>query len=409
MKTDSAPLLPISRRTDPAAPGPPATTEGRSGESERSQLAGGPAGSAAASPLAPTCSRPAPFSPRTRLIVLGVGAILICFFLLRISAILPPFLWAVVVAYVLNPVVRSLSGRTGMPRTLAVVLVYLVGLGAIIGFLALAIPRLNAQVSQLVNELPTITADLQARYFGSTGKPLNLAGFAVDVPQVTRQVASSLNSFLNNFFGGAFSAVVTTVKIVTELFLFMIVTFYLLLDAPNIGTYLARGIPGPKRDEGLAVARDMNAILSQYLRAQLVLITIMGTASFIVLTIMDVRFAVVLAPIVGLLEIFPIIGPFAAITLVTIMTLFSPAPFGLSTTASAVIVAIVFFTLRQIEDYAVVPNIVGHAVRLHPALILFAVAAGTTFGGALGLFLAVPVTGALKVLGAYLYQKLVPA
>jgi predicted PurR-regulated permease PerM len=73
------------------------------------------------------------------------------------------------------------------------------------------------------------------------------------------------------------------------------------------------------------------------------------------------------------------------------------------------IVALSFFTLRQIEDYVVIPNVVGHAVRLHPALILFAVAAGTAFGGALGLFVAVPVTGALKVLGTYLYHKLVPA
>ena len=68
--------------------------------------------------------------------------------------------------------------------------------------------------------------------------------------------------------------------------------------------------------------------------------------------------------------------------------------------------ALIFFILRQIEDYAVIPNVVGHAVNLHPALILFAVAVGATFGGALGLFLAVPLTGALKVLGSYLYQKL---
>jgi predicted PurR-regulated permease PerM len=218
-----------------------------------------------------------------------------------------------------------------------------------------------------------------------------------------------LNSALNSFFGGAFSAVIISIERLAQFLLFMIVTFYLLLDAPHIGSYFKRLIPVSQRDEVVDVAQRVNRVLSQYMRAQLILIVIMSTASFVVLSIMGVRFAIVLAPIVGILEIFPIIGPFAAITLVTIVAMFSPPHYGLSHTSSALVVALVFFALRQIEDYAVIPNIVGHAVRLHPALILFAVAAGTTFGGALGLFLAVPVTGALKVLGSYLYQKLVPA
>jgi predicted PurR-regulated permease PerM len=350
-----------------------------------------------------------PFSPRTRLVVLLIGGVLGFLFLLRIAGILHPFLWAIVVAYILNPVVRGLCRRTGIPRAAAVTLIYLIGVGSIVAVLSLAIPRLNEQVSQLANDLPSITSDLQARYFGPTSHSLVVAGFTIDVPQVARQVANSLNSALNSFFGSAFSAVVVSIERLAQFLLFMIVTFYLLLDAPHISAYFKRLIPGSSREEVLDVAHRVNVVLSQYMRAQLILIAIMSTASFIVLSIMGVRFAIVLAPIVGILEIFPIIGPFAAITLVTIVALFSPPHYGLSHTSSALVVALVFFALRQIEDYAVVPNIIGHAVRLHPALILFAVAAGTTFGGALGLFLAVPVTGALKVLGSYLYQKLVPA
>ncbi|HWE60089.1 MAG TPA: AI-2E family transporter, partial [Chloroflexota bacterium] len=179
-----------------------------------------------------------------------------------------------------------------------------------------------------------------------------------------------------------------------------------LLDAPRIGAYFARAIPARHRDEVLVVAREVDDCLTQYLRAEALLILIMGTVSFIVLTIFGVRFAIILAPIVGILEIFPIIGPFAAITLVTLVAIFSPPNFGLTHTSFALVVALVFFILRQIEDYAVIPNVVGHAVQLHPALILFAVAVGASIGGALGLFVAVPVTGALKVLGTYLYQKL---
>ncbi len=351
---------------------------------------------------------PAPFDTKARIGVLVVVGVLGFMFLLRVSSILAPFLWAIVMAYILNPLAGMLNKRAKMPRPLAVVAIYLVGIGAIAGLLYLAIPRLSAQVTQLTSELPSITADLQARYFGSTGTPLTIAGFSIDVPQVTRQVADSLNSFLNNFFGSAISAVVSTVERITQLLLFIIVSFYLLLDAEKIRERMTEIVPHVYRTEVIDVASRMNHVLRQYMQAQLVLIGIMGAASFIVLTIMNVRFAIVLAPIVGMLEIFPIIGPFAAITMVTVMALFSPPPFGFSTTASAIVVALVFFILRQIEDYAVIPNIVGHAVKLHPALILFAVASGTVLGGPLGLFLAVPVTGALRVLVAHLYQKLIP-
>ena len=359
----------------------------------------------------PPAARPAPFSARTRLGVLAVAGILAFLFLVRIASILDPFLWAIVVAYVLNPLVKALSRRTSMPRPAAVACVYLTGVGAIVLALSYAIPNLNAELTQLSSALPSIVRNLEDQYFGlgASSKPLSVAGFSIDVQMVARDIASSLNSFLSNLVGGTFSAVVGSIELIVQFLLFLIVTFYLVLDAPQIAAYFKRLIPAEHRDEVLDVAHRVNFVLSQYMRAQLVLIVIMSVASFIVLSVMGVHFAVVLAPIVGILEIFPIIGPFSAITLVTVIAMFSPPQYDLSHTSSAVIVAVAFFTLRQIEDYAVIPNVVGHAVKLHPALILFAVAAGTTFGGALGLFLAVPATAALKVLGSYLYQKLVPA
>ncbi len=138
---------------------------------------------------------------------------------------------------------------------MAVVCIYLVAIAIIAGLLYLALPRINTQVAQLTNELPSITADLQARYFGSTSTPLDVAGFSIDVQQVTKQVADSLNSFLNGFFGSAISAVVTTVERITQLLLFVIVTFYLMLDAEKIGEQLRQAIPSAYRDETVALRR----------------------------------------------------------------------------------------------------------------------------------------------------------
>ena len=83
-------------------------------------------------------------------------------------------------------------------------------------------------------------------------QPLIIVGFNIDVPQVTRQIASSFNSALNNIVGGTFTAVVVTVERVTQFLLFLIVTFYLLLDAPHIGAYFARAIPRRSRRQRLS-------------------------------------------------------------------------------------------------------------------------------------------------------------
>jgi predicted PurR-regulated permease PerM len=405
MKTGSGPLSAILPPAEQSASPEPAPTKAR----DAASMPLTEARDAASMPLteAPEAAspHPHPFSRGTRIWIAVCLGLIAFLFLLRIASMLTPFLWAVVVAYAFAPLIRRICRVTRLPRFAVVSAVYLAWIGALAVLLTLAVPRLNAQINQLANDLPAIMGDLQARYFGTTNQPLQVAGFTIDVPQISRQIAASLNSFANNFAGGTYAAVVNTVERLAQFLLFIIVTFYLLVDAPNIRGHLTRAVPPRHRPEVLDVARQVDRVLTQYIRAQVILIAIMSVASFGVLSVMGVRFAIILAPIVGILEIFPVIGPFAAITLVTLIALLSPPNFGLSHTGSALIVALAFFVLRQIEDYAVIPNIIGHAVRLHPVLILFAVTAGATFGGALGLFLAVPITGALRVLGIYLYRK----
>ncbi len=151
-------------------------------------------------------------------------------------------------------------------------------------------------------------------------------------------------------------------------------------------------------------------MLGRYLRAQLLLIAIMAVASFIALTVLGVRFSVLLALVAGFLEIFPIIGPTAAISLVSLVALVQhDNHFGLDQLGFVIVVALTFFIMRQIEDYLVIPNIIGHVVSLHPVVILFVLFCGSAVGGLLGMFLAVPLTGALKIVVGYLYGKMIEA
>jgi predicted PurR-regulated permease PerM len=137
------------------------------------------------------------------------------------------------------------------------------------------------------------------------------------------------------------------------------------------------------------------------------LIVIMSVLLYIPLSILQVPYALVIAVASGTLEILPIIGPWSAAGIAISATLFQTAiPFGLSGLGLAAVVGIIYFSLRQIEDNFIIPNIMGPLVRLHPAVVIFAILAGGALGGAFGLFIAIPVAAVVRILLSYLYRKM---
>ncbi len=346
-----------------------------------------------------------PLSRRARL-ALGLGlAAIALLFLYVVRDQVQPFIWAGVLAYVLTPIVNMVRRRFGLGRGASVTLVMAVFLGLLIWGISSAVPVLQSDITALSVSLSGINSYL-VTYLPNAGTPLVL-GIPIPVSNIIHSVQTAIGDLPNMMVHDVYSVASNAVSSLLHVFSFAIATFYLLLDAPRLGRWLNSRIPGRYRDETVMVVNRVNAVLSDFLRAEAILILIMGAASFLALSILGVRFAVVLAPVVGFLEIFPIVGPFLAIAMVTIVALIGPPGFGLTRVGFAVVVALVFFTMRQLEDYLVIPRILGHAVKLHPVIILFALLCGASIGGILGMFLAVPVTGALKVLGGYLYDRLV--
>jgi predicted PurR-regulated permease PerM len=319
--------------------------------------------------------------------------------------VLQPFIWAAVVSYILHPVVTLLQRRLGLTRGWSVAAIMLALLGLAAWGIGAAVPRLRSDYSALSGSLAGIDAYL-TNYLPNAGT-LSILGVPVQVTALIRDAQATIVNLPHQVLHNSLSVASHAITTVLQLLTFLVSTFYLLRDAPRLGVWLSGRLPARSRTETLALAREVNVVLGEYLRAEVILIALMSTVSLIALTLLGVHFALVLAPVVGFLEIFPIIGPLVAISLVTLVALVGPAGFGLSHVSYAVIVALVFFVLRQVEDYLVIPNVVGHAVKLHPVVILFALVSGLTLGGILGMFLAVPVTGMLKVLGSYAYDRLV--
>lgn len=134
----------------------------------------------------------------------------------------------------------------------------------------------------------------------------------------------------------------------------------------------------------------------------------MAVLTTVALWLLGVRYALLIGIISGVVEILPIIGPWSAALFAIVMAIFQqPALFGGEAWIVAAVIGGIYFGLRMFEDYVIIPAVVGPAVHLHPVLVIAAILAGAAVGGALGLFLAIPVTSVLQYTLRWLYGKLI--
>lgn len=332
------------------------------------------------------------------MVLLVVLAVAVLVFVLQIHVILKPFLWAVVVAYLLSPIVRYLNVHGRLPRLWAVTLIYIM-----IGLLLIAAsrylyPRVAEQSTLFLEDIPRLEASLIAL--------LGPRPLGIDVSTVVAQLLKSVSGLAGNP-KSAGHLLVNAVETVITIFLFLVTTFYLLMDGPRLKVAVCRLIPETYNDELVTLGQQINLTWQQYIRGELVLFAVMSTITTIALVILGVPGALFLGLASGALELLPLVGPITAGALSVSVAYFTATnPWGWSQVAYAGIVALVYFVLRQAEDYIVIPHVLGRAVRLHPLVVLFSVASGGIVAGLFGLIVAVPIAASLKAVSVYLYAKL---
>lgn len=329
-------------------------------------------------------------------IVVGL-VVLAVLFLAHIGQIVAPFLWALLAAYLLTPVVNYLSIDGKLPRLWAVTLIYaLIGIG-LLAVSRYLYPHVVEQGTVFVEDIPRLENALIA-VVGP--KPLG-----IDIDALMNQAVATVSGMGKTQSAG--HLLVNAFETFIKIFLFLVATFYLLMDAPRLRRSARSSLPPGYREELAALARQIHLTWQQYIRGELVLFLLMATATTVGLSVLEVPGALFLGLASGALELLPLVGPYSAGALAVSVAYFNGTnPFGWSQFAYAGVIALMYFVLRELEDYIVIPNVLGRAVRLHPLVVLFAVTAGGLIGGLLGLVLAVPVAASLKAVLSYLYAKL---
>ncbi len=316
-------------------------------------------------------------------IILGLGGLGALGALAEILAVI--FL-GITIAAALNPIVSQLE-RLKIPRTLAVIGIYLLLLGFLIlvGFLVL--PGLFNQVQQLVEAVPDA---LDAAEWWANRQTWLLTLLRVE--QITEiEPLEPLAAGLTGI-GSALLAVPGAIAtLIAEGLLMIFVSIYGLILAPEIGKYVASFFPEKQAREVLTVLRRITNAMGGYLRGLLIDAGILATVTYIGLMLIGVNFPLLLGVLAGFGEIVPIAGPVLAGSIIVLVALFQSPQLALITLIFVLI-------LQQFESNILVPIVMKSQVDISPLFTLIGIAIGGTIGGFLGAVVAVPVAAAITAL-----------
>lgn len=287
---------------------------------------------------------------------------------------------ALFLAVGLEPVVSWLVRRR-LPRWAAVTVVYLTALLLVVGFLAQAVPPLVDQATQLVVQAPSYLARAQdnSSSLGRLVDQLNLQQRLSDVLASSTVVDSLLGAGLLVF------------NAITNLVLLAVLTAYFLVDLPRIRGLVYRLIPGSRRPRAILIGDEILAKVGGYVLGNVIISLIAAGATFAWLEAFGVPYPLLLSIFVAVFDLVPVVGSTVAGVVVAAVALTVSLPVCLATVAF-------FVVYRLVEDYVLVPRIIGRAVQVPALVTVVAVLLGAALLGVVGALVAIPVAAAVQLL-----------
>ncbi len=317
-----------------------------------------------------------------RALLLILGAV----FLYFVRDVLVILLLSVVIASAIEPGVRWFVEKFRSPRVLAVLAVYLLGFALFILVFYLVIPP-------MVQELKNFAVAFPVSLEGAFDQARNLLDRTLlFAPDYLRPSASDLSARLNTFLNeralGFFSFGSSLFGGVVSFIFVIVLSFYFAVQENGISNFLK--IITPLEHEAYVVdlwTRSQRKI-GKWLQGQLLLGLLVGVMVYLGLTLMGVRYALILALLAAVFELIPIFGPIMA-AIPSVLVAFIQAP------ALGLWVVLLYVVVQQMENHLIYPLVVRQAVGVPPLLVIIALLIGGKLAGFLGFVLAVPIAAAV--------------
>lgn len=314
----------------------------------------------------------------------------------RILGILSPLFIGLLIAWLLEPGIRYFT-KNKVGRKLATVVVYLIFAFLLILIIALIVPEFISQVNELIGKVPDFLKSVNTFIndaFKNTGD--------VDLSGIKKSLIETINNYVNDFASRNLTGIVeklgSSIKVISNFLLGLLIAFYLSLDFSKVSKYITIVVPNRFHEDLLKIKKPLNEMLRNYVNGTLLSCLFVMILSLIGFLISGVSSPLLFAIFCAITNLIPYFGPYiGGIPVVAVGFAMNPYV-GLGCLITVLIVQI-------LEGNILNPLIVGKAVSLHPITLMLSLLVFEYFFGILGMVIAVPIVATLKIIYLFFEDK----
>ena len=316
----------------------------------------------------------------------------------HVLGILSPLFIGLFLAWLLEPAINYFV-KNKVNRKLATVVVYLILIFLIILILALIVPEFISQLNELIKKIPDFLSSINSFI---NDLFLNFSSSDFDLTGMKDNLIKSINNYVNNLTSNNLTGVVdkvgSSLKTLMDIFLGLLIAFYLSLDFRKVNKYLNLIVPKKYHQESNEIKHSLNEMLRSYVNGTLLSCLFVMILSLIGFLIAGISSPLLFAIFCAITNIIPYFGPYiGGIPVVIVGFAINPV--------TGIICLITVVLVQFLEGNILHPLIVGKAVSLHPITMMLSLLVFQYFFGILGMILAAPIVATLKILYNFLENK----
>ena len=337
--------------------------------------------------------------PKNRkLLITGlVSLVAVLVFLYLARRVMTPFFIAFALAYLLDPLVDKME-EWKLSRTPAVILLLALFFLVIVAGTVVLVPLFRVQIEHLAANIPEYLKILQEWWRPLVEKiawlePGKLQAVAQEELKKMGELPVKILGNLTEFLWSSLSSLFNAILVAVNLFIIPVAMFYLLRDFDTINAKISKMVPPRIRDQFIDIFKEIDGVLSRFVRGQLMVATLMAGLYSAGLFACGTPMSLFIGILAGYANLVPYLGLVFGLVPALLLTFLH---FQEWTPLLGVVA--VFGVVQMLEGMVITPRVVGDQVGLHPVAIMLAVLVGAELFGLMGVFLAVPVAAVINVL-----------
>jgi len=342
------------------------------------------------------------WSTQTRIVVVLVCLVALGLLLFRAQPLIGPLIFAGLLAYVLNLVVRFISNRTRLSRKWTVYIVYIVFVVILIAMPSTLIPLSISQIQEVSSEIDEISQ----QFTTLIETPLVIMGRVIALDEIWAEITRVFTDF-DLAVESAVDVLETTTTSLLRLAIIIVVSFYLMKDWHGLENWIADLLPESGRSDFRRLVSELDSVWQSYLQGTLALMLIMAIVFIIIGLAIGLPGAVAIGILTGILSMIPELGPWiAGMIAVIVAFVLGSDHLPISNFWFAILVAGIYFVLTQIKGIWLRPQVMGRFMRMNTGLVFLAIIGAAMLGGILAALIILPIIASIGVIGRYIRARL---